>query len=102
MKSIKNILQFKPVKVFSLLLLLIYVFLLGGKELFHNHESELLEPNDCPVYLLSLNSESYTTDLLSVNLIQIFSDNFIFDLKLDVAENFSFNNSLLRAPPTFS
>lgn len=96
---IKNILQFKSIKVLTYLVLLLYVFLLGGKELFHNHESELFEPNDCPVYLLSLNSDSYTTDFLAINFINIFSDNFNFLHPQIALEDITYNNSPFRAPP---
>jgi hypothetical protein len=62
MLTLRKILKIKFFKEYIFSFLFLFTLILNGKELFHNHEFSLIEPEDCPVLIFNNNSESYSID----------------------------------------
>lgn len=99
MLSLRKILQIKFFKEYIFSFLLLYTIILNGKEFFHNHEFSLIEPENCPVYILSVNSESYSVDETSFEFF-IPVQNFIPQVSFSKVLKQKQSNLHLRAPPT--
>lgn len=98
MFSIRKILQIKFFREYIFSFLLLYTIILNGKEFFHNHEFSLIEPENCPVYILSINSESYSVDATSFEFI-IPIQNFILLISSLAVSKQKQSILHLRAPP---
>lgn len=99
MPSFRKISEIKFLREYIFSILLLYTIILNGKEFFHNHEYSLIEPENCPVYIFSVNTKS---DLVNETPSELFVpfQNFT-PQQSSLTALISKQTSLhLRAPPT--
>lgn len=98
MLTLRKILKIKFFKEYIFSFLFLYTLILNGKEFFHNHEFSLIEPEDCPVFILSNNSDSYSIDETSIEFfIPVF--NYTSQTVHAIVLKSKRTNLHLRAPP---
>jgi hypothetical protein len=96
--SFKKNIKFSPVIVH--ILIFINILITGGKDLFHNHELDLNEHENCPVYILNTNAQ--TDEVVHYDFEQITTVYAVAELlteKPQISELILYFH--LRAPPTF-
>jgi hypothetical protein len=88
--------KYSPLLIYALVF--INVFLAGGKDLFHNHEFDFNEHDDCPVYVLNINTQTDAIVYYEFNSI-ITSQKISDSLSAELIESEFVYYFFLRAPP---
>lgn len=94
----KNNIKYFPVIAYTLIF--VNILITSGKDLFHNHEFDLNEHENCPVYILNTNTQ--TDEVINFHFEKITTVYKVIELlteKPQISELILYFH--LRAPPTF-
>lgn len=98
MKRINKIFSTKHSVNSVMLFVLFFLFLNTGKELFHNHKHDIIEHDDCPVFILNqiLSSGIFSHFEISNDLTV---KSYIIILQIVTPSQSNDKSILLRGPP---